>query len=89
MAGYLGSVDEVVYTVSFTDFLGDGETVDSASVTSSPAGLTITSVTASGSGVNMRIAGGTAGVTYEVECEGTLSTTEVVNRRGRLKVRDL
>ena len=81
--------DELIYTFTLADFLGDGETISSAAITGDPSGLTIGSVTLSDSTATALISGGTAGETYEVTCEATLSTGETLNRRGFLKVRDL
>ena len=77
-----------VFTFSFALWpqVEDGATVASATVTATPTGLTIGTPSVSGSDVKVSIGGGTAGVTYTLDCHVTLSDGQTDCQRQTLYV---
>jgi len=64
----------------------DGETIASASITSTPSGLTIGSPVINGTKVVFLITGGTTNATYLITVSATTSTSKVLSRTAELRV---
>lgn len=67
----LGTVNQqpaerLSYSVDYTDALTDGDNVQSATASVSPAGLTVNNVSVIDPRVRFWVNGGTSGVTYKV-----------------------
>jgi hypothetical protein len=75
-----------VFSLDFAARLGAGQTVAGATVTATPAGLTLGAPSVSGSVVSVRVSGGTGGVTFDLECLATLNDGSVVGYCTPLKV---
>lgn len=70
------------YDFEFTNALPSGDNVSTATVTATPAGLTLGTKTISGQTVKQWISGGTDGVTYKV----TVVATSVAGRIRELEL---
>ncbi len=80
-----GPNESILYSVSFALRLGLGETLTAInSVTVIPAGLSVSGATYSGQLVQVRLAGGTAGITYHVTLD--VATTDADTRDGCFNV---
>lgn len=73
------------YGIEFADLLETGETISSASWTVG-AGLTGGAESESGTVASKWLSGGTAGLTYEVDCEATTSAGRVFERCFNVRV---
>lgn len=75
--------------IDFADRLAAGETLSSATWSSTPAGLTQVSATVDGTVATWKFSGGTAGVDYEITCRpsttsgNTLEETVILRCRAR------
>jgi hypothetical protein len=78
--------EDEVFSVNFADRLGAGRTVTGATVTATPAGLTVGTPGVSGTVVSVRISGGTAAAVYEVLFLATLDDGEKVGYCIKLKI---
>lgn len=67
------------FAATFVEFQGASPPTISSYVLTADSGITATDLGESGGVVTVRIAGGTAGTTYAVEVEATLSTGDVVS----------
>jgi hypothetical protein len=75
--------------MDFTNLLDTGETISSPTVTTTPTGLTISSVAVDSTSkkVEMVASGGTDGVTYRVDVVVTTNASQTLEGDGILKVR--
>lgn len=83
--------DEVrQYDVDFSlqPEIASGATIASATVTSSPSGLTVGSPSISGSKVKFQLSSGAPGVTYTIEVLATLNTNYVLEGCVKLYVQE-
>lgn len=75
--------------MDWSDWLDEGETITGTpTVVSSPAGLTIGTVTHANGIVSWRVSGGTLGQDYIATCRVTTSAGRVEERSVRYRVRD-
>ena len=76
--------------INFANYLETGETITAASATVSPSGeLTVSSVAASGQGVNMTIADGLSATrAYTITVQITSSVDEIFEVKARVRVYD-
>jgi hypothetical protein len=63
-----------------------GQTLSAPTVTVTPSGPTIGSPAVSGSQIQVRVSGGTAGVTYSLLCTATTSGSSTIDQTGILIV---
>jgi hypothetical protein len=75
-----------VFSFDFAARLGAGQAVSSATVTATPAGLTLGAASVSGSVVSVRISGGAAETVYDVRALATLNDGDVKGYCAKLKV---
>lgn len=69
------------------EILEEEQTISSATVTSTPSGLTVGDDVISGATVQVRVSGGTAGTTYALVCAATLSDgSTILHVTGKLEV---
>lgn len=81
---------EVVdYDVDYSEWLTDGDNVDSATVTPSPAGLTIDSTFINDPRVKIWVSGGTNGITYKLTVTMTTVEGRIKQDEFKVKVKDL
>jgi hypothetical protein len=64
--------DIIDYQIDFTNWLADGDTISSSTV-SAPAGITLVSSSNNTTAIAARLSGGTLGTTYVVPCQATLA----------------
>jgi hypothetical protein len=81
--------ETLTYSLDLTEMIGTGDSVSTLQWAVSPTGPTITGVTPAGNPAQVKIAGGTAGMTYVVTCTATLTSTLVIQKSVMIKVRDL
>lgn len=62
----------------FSEIRDDGEDIVSAVVTSSPTGLTVGTPAITSPVVSFNVSGGTAGVTYDIQCLATTDGTNIL-----------
>lgn len=76
--------------VDFSERLGDGELIQSAAWTSSPAGLSQVSASVAGDGLAAvwKFSGGTAGVDYEIAVRATTTLGNILDETILLRCRD-
>lgn len=74
------------FDLSGTDEVRAGETVDTATITATPSGLTVGSTVVSSPYAQAQISGGTAGTTYTVSCSFTTSGGATLTADGLLEV---
>lgn len=75
------------YKVDWTDWLGDSETISSATVTV-PAGITLDTQTNTTTAQTAWLSGGTAGVSYDVVYQVTTNQSRTDQRTIRVNVED-
>lgn len=76
-----------IYEFEFGANMSAGETLSSATVVSTPTGLTVGSPTYSGTKVQVRLSGGTTAVKYKLTCTVTTSLSNTLELDGYLDVR--
>lgn len=85
--------DSLDYVFDWAEFLVEGETISSATVTAStPEGadpLTIAGIVTGVDTVTFRASAGEVGQTYTITCQVTTSAGNTVNRKATLAVKDL
>ncbi len=80
--------EKVRIGMDFSNILQGGEVISSPSVETSPAGLTISTITTSGNFILMFAEGGTHGCDYRFEVSVDSDSGEELEADGILKVRD-
>ena len=81
--------DSLLYDMEFVGRLAEGETLTAvSSVTAAPSGLTVGTPSYSGTRAQVRLGGGTGGVTYKVTIVVTTSASNTIEGEGNLFVRD-
>jgi hypothetical protein len=81
--------ETLTYSLDLTDAIGEGDSVSGLAWAVSPSGPTVTGVTPAANPAQVKIAGGTAGVTYVVTCTATLASALIIQKSVMIKVRDL
>lgn len=82
--------DEVLdYDIDFAEWIPDGDVVSSATITSSPAGLTVGTVGVFGSYLKVWISEGVDGTTYKLEVTATTQGGRVKQAEFLMKVREV
>ena len=83
-------VDVVDYDIDYSEWLSDGDTLESATVTVAPAtNLVIDSVFVNDPRIKIWVSGGTNGVTYKVTVTATTADGRVKQDEFRVKVKDI
>jgi hypothetical protein len=77
------------YSMDWSGWLDDGETITSQQVTADPAGLTVSNVSGASGVVRWRLAGGTVGTVYYVTVRVTTSVGQIDDRTVRIRIKDL
>ena len=77
------------YSIYYGDDLTTGDNVESAVITSSPSGLTISAPIIADPRVRMWISSGTANVTYKVTVTTTTADGRILQDEFRIKVKEL
>jgi hypothetical protein len=75
------------YTFDWTEWLDDGDTIASCTV-SQPTGLTVSAPTVASPLVTVRVSGGTTGEEYDLVWHATGSDGQQPERTLRLSIRD-
>jgi hypothetical protein len=90
------AAEDLDYAFDFALALGQTETIETATVVAVPVdaelsttALTISAVTHTNKTANFRAQAGTVGQSYFITCEITTSDGNTLNRRAKLKVKDL
>lgn len=83
-------VDVVDYDIDYSEWLSEGDTLESASVTVAPAtNLVIDSVFVNDPRIKIWVSGGTNGVTYKATVTATTADGRVKQDEFRVKVKDI
>lgn len=80
--------DSLPFSWDWSSFMDPTDSIISAQVTSSPAGLSIGTPSISGDTVTVVIAGGTSGTAYQVNCAITTAAGNIANSQEVLRVLD-
>lgn len=84
---YPAEVRTYVFDFSQMDEIVAGDTISSiTSVTASPSGLTVGTSQISGSDINVVLSSGTSGTTYTVSCIIVTSSNATLEGQGQLQV---
>lgn len=75
-----------VFEFDFGAKLSSGESLNGAAVSVAPSGLTLGAPAYSGNKAQIRISGGTAGVTYKLTAVVNTSLSNILEEDGNLKV---
>jgi hypothetical protein len=76
------------YAAEFTQFLGTGDVIETATVTIVPSDMTATMPTIAGMVLTTFVSGGTIGVAYELSFHISTNAGFVVQRSGTINVED-
>lgn len=83
-------VDVVDYDIDYSEWLSEGDTIESATVTVAPAtNLAIDSVFVNDPRIKIWVSGGTNSVTYKVTVTATTADGRVKQDEFRVKVKDI
>ena len=83
-------VDVVDYDIDYSEWLSEGDTIESATVTVAPAtNLVIDSLFVNDPRIKIWVSGGTNGVTYKVTVTATTADGRVKQDEFRVKVKDI
>lgn len=77
------------YSITYEDDLTDGDNVESAVITSSPAGLTISAPAIADPRVRFWISGGVDKTSYKVTVKTTTADGRVLEDEVKIKVKDV
>lgn len=77
------------YDLDYSEWLTDGDNVESATVVSDIAGLTIESVFIADPRVKIWLSGGTSGITYKLTVTTTTADGRVKQDEFKVKVKDV
>lgn len=80
------SADTDVYVFNWAAKLTQNEIINSAILSSDPAGITLSFLAISGPQVQFTVSGGSTGVTYTISCTITTSASRTLKRSGKLQV---
>lgn len=81
--------ERLSYTIDYSEYLTDGDNVDTATAVVTPAGLTVDSVSVFAPRVKFWVSGGTAGVKYKVELTVNTADGRIIQDEVIFKIKEI
>jgi hypothetical protein len=82
-------VEVVDYDIDYSEWLTDGDNVQSATVSVAPSGLTIDSVLINDPRIKVWVSGGTNGSTYKLTVNATTADGRLKQDEFKIRVKDV